>query len=651
MEKDFVTKVLDGCEFFPDIGIDVLVKKSLVTINGSNILEMHNLLQEMGRKIVWEKSVDEPGRRCRLWDERDVQHATEVIEAMIIDNKRESNKRLNLSVDAFSKMKKLRLLKVLCLSNCDGLKYLSNELRLLDWERFPLRSLPSGFQPDNLVALLLQHSCIEQLWKGTRRLHKLKVLNLKGSLDLIKTPDFTMAPNLETLILEGCTKIADVHPSIGELKRLKVLNLRGCKSLRKLPTKIRMESLETFILSGCSNLLCFPEIACKMERLKILYLSGCYRVGILPESLQQAEFLEELDLRETAITKPPPFIFRLKNLKVLSFNIHKGSSSKFRQNLPSLFKKNQRVKTNSMAPMLPLLLALSSLKMLRLRDCNICEGDIPNDISRLYSLEQLDISGNNFISLPDFLTRLPKLQDVEFENCRGLKSLPELPTTVTSVSIDDCASLELVVIPSEATNTMNWVNIIGTNCFRLAENINALTLLKNLLKVFANSRKKVSVIIPGSEIPEWFSHQRVDSKLKMPMPLNIRNVGRWKGCALCCIFSNGDALRDGDLYCDVVIRGSEHHIEAGGFHLGKSYHQPIKDDHILLRYMSRDKLYKYSLENDRGGSETENISTRDCSNQECDELELNFRYEAPGEGAKVKKCGVRLVYEEDLENL
>ncbi|XP_052876901.1 disease resistance protein RUN1-like [Gossypium arboreum] len=32
-EKDFVMKILDGCEFFPDIGIDVLIKKSLLTIN------------------------------------------------------------------------------------------------------------------------------------------------------------------------------------------------------------------------------------------------------------------------------------------------------------------------------------------------------------------------------------------------------------------------------------------------------------------------------------------------------------------------------------------------------------------------------------------------------------------------------------------
>ncbi|PPD66132.1 hypothetical protein GOBAR_DD36989 [Gossypium barbadense] len=31
-EKDFVMKVLDGCEFFPDIGIDVLMKKSLLTV-------------------------------------------------------------------------------------------------------------------------------------------------------------------------------------------------------------------------------------------------------------------------------------------------------------------------------------------------------------------------------------------------------------------------------------------------------------------------------------------------------------------------------------------------------------------------------------------------------------------------------------------
>ncbi|XP_040960362.1 TMV resistance protein N-like [Gossypium hirsutum] len=94
-KRDLVMKVLDGCEFFPDIGIDILIKKSLIKVSDDNQrLWMHALLQEMGRKIVEEKCVDEPGKRCRLWKESDVQHvltkntATEVIEGMIIDNKR-----------------------------------------------------------------------------------------------------------------------------------------------------------------------------------------------------------------------------------------------------------------------------------------------------------------------------------------------------------------------------------------------------------------------------------------------------------------------------------------------------------------------------------------------------------------------------------
>ncbi|MBA0619342.1 hypothetical protein Godav_028530 [Gossypium davidsonii] len=139
--------------------------------------------------------------------------------------------------------------------------------------------------------------------------------------------------------MEGCTRLVDVHPSLGVLKRLKLLNMRDCKSLRSLPTKIGMESLETLILSGCSNLARFPEIDGKMEHLKTLALSDCYKVEYLPENLQQAESLEELDLSETSITEPPPFIFLLKNIKILSFNGRKGPSYKSRPNFPSLFKE------------------------------------------------------------------------------------------------------------------------------------------------------------------------------------------------------------------------------------------------------------------------------------------------------------------------
>ncbi|PPD75358.1 hypothetical protein GOBAR_DD27718 [Gossypium barbadense] len=490
-DKDFVMIVLDGCEFFPNIGIDVLIKKSLLKVYKDNKLWMHDLLQEMGRKIVREKSVDEPGKRCRLWAERDVY-------SVLTENT--GNEQ-----DSYFERG--------CLLEDEKIK------------------TTQSFFASQIVPL-----------------YKLKVLNLEGSKNLIKAPDFTTAPNLEILVLEGCTRLIYVHPSVGVLTRLKLLNLRGCRSLRSFPTKIGMESLEKLILSGCSKLQSFPEIDGKMEcllrlyldgtsiqqlpssignlssllllnledyrnlvslpgsiggckSLKILNLSGCHKVESLPENLQQVKFLEELDLSETSMTKPPPFIFQFKNLKVLSFNGIKGPSSKLQKNLPSLLKVIQRGRTNSMTLMLPSLLDLSSLTRLNLSNCNLCEGDIPSDISRLSYLEELDLGGNNFISIPSCLTQISKLEFLRLSDCRELKSLPELPTSIEGVTVNGCTSLEMVAYPSKVSNSKYSADIVGVNCFRLAENIDALTLLKKHLKVFGNSRKLFDVIIPGSEIP------------------------------------------------------------------------------------------------------------------------------------------------------
>ncbi|KAG8479612.1 hypothetical protein CXB51_029453 [Gossypium anomalum] len=572
-KKDLVMKVLDGCEFFPDIGIDVLIKKSLIKVSDDNqCLWMHALLQEMGRKVVEEKCVDEPGKRCRLWKERDVHHvltkntATEVIEGMIIDNKRESSKMLNLSGKIFFKMKKLRLLKVLCLSNCDDLKYLSNELRLLDWKGYPLKLLPLSFQPNNLVALLLPYSCIEQLWKGNRPLHKLKIVNLKGSENLIKTPDFTTTPKLEALIMEGCTKLVDVNPSIGVLKRLKLLNLRDCKSLRSLPTKIRMESLETLILSGCSNLIRFPEIDGKMEHLKTLDLSSCYKIEYLPVNLQQVEFLEELDLSETSITEPPSFIFLLKNIKILSFNGRKGPSYKSRPSLPSLFKVIQGRWTNPIAPMLPLLSGLNSLRELKLRDCNLCEGDIPRDTSGLSSLTDLDLSGNNFISVPSSLTRLSKLEFLYLINCKKLKYLPELLTSIGKVWIDGCTSLEVVASPSKGCNLVGWATVRAINRFKLAD---ALALLKKHLKAFPNPSKTFDIIIPGSEIPECFVNNDASCDIE------VVDCEAFIYCR-----NSEEASCNGSIFQGRNRR----QIDWSGWLVGKRFNEPIMKDHLFLRY-------------------------------------------------------------------
>jgi hypothetical protein len=72
MEKKYAIKILDGCNFFPRIGIPILIQRSLVTIDDEKNLRMHGLIQDMGRKIVHEESPNFPGERSRLWFYEDV---------------------------------------------------------------------------------------------------------------------------------------------------------------------------------------------------------------------------------------------------------------------------------------------------------------------------------------------------------------------------------------------------------------------------------------------------------------------------------------------------------------------------------------------------------------------------------------------------
>ena len=91
---------------------------------------------------------------------------TKAVEGIfLISPKREE---VHLNMDPFPQMCKLRLLKIsnVNISGCVG--YLSDELRLLEWHKYPLASLPSNFKPDNLVELNMSNSCIKHLWKESK---------------------------------------------------------------------------------------------------------------------------------------------------------------------------------------------------------------------------------------------------------------------------------------------------------------------------------------------------------------------------------------------------------------------------------------------------------------------------------------------------
>lgn len=72
-DKDLVVEFLDASGFSAEIGISVLVDKSLIIILKNKII-MHDLLQGMGREIVRQESIKDPGKRSRLWNHEDIYH-------------------------------------------------------------------------------------------------------------------------------------------------------------------------------------------------------------------------------------------------------------------------------------------------------------------------------------------------------------------------------------------------------------------------------------------------------------------------------------------------------------------------------------------------------------------------------------------------
>ncbi|KAL6315735.1 hypothetical protein AAG906_006597 [Vitis piasezkii] len=295
-DKDHVIEILKGCGFFAYCGIRTLIDKSLITILG-NTLEMHDLIQEMGKDIVRQECPKEPGRRSRLWEQEDIfdvlkrNMGSEKIEGIFLDLSHLED-ILDFTTEAFARMKNLRLLevnhtfknKVNCTFknkvNCRGqsaheFKFCSNDLRYLYWHGYSLKSLPNDFSPKHLVELSMPYSHIEKLWKGIKVLERLKSMDLSHSKDLTQTPDFSRITNLERLVLEGCINLRKVHRSLGDLKKLNFLSLKNCKMLRRLPSSTcNLKSLETFILSGCSKFEEFPENFGNLEMLKELHADG-----------------------------------------------------------------------------------------------------------------------------------------------------------------------------------------------------------------------------------------------------------------------------------------------------------------------------------------------------------------------------------------
>ncbi|KAL6289856.1 hypothetical protein ACE6H2_007366 [Prunus campanulata] len=406
-DKDYIVKILDGCDFYTIVGIQNLIDRCLVTIDEFDEVHTHDLIRGMGREIVRLES-EEPWKRSRVWRHKDSfkilaeKNGTEAIEGLVLDmhmlptNCLTNSNEIVLETNAFARMHELKLLHLshLQLDGCYA-KFCTG-LRWLCWLKFHLDSMPIDFPLGSLIVLEMQYSRLRQVFEGKKCLPSLKILDLSHSHSLTETTDFSFCPNLEKLILVDCEGLVDVNGSIGNLERLVYLSMKDCKNLRMLPKNILMlKSLETLIISGCTNL---NELSIEM--------------------LRNMKSLKVLEIDKIPITQ-----------------LWQGRSSCIWSSLPC------------------------TLVNLSVWGCNLSDDTFPRDFSNLSSLRRLNVGNNPICSLPNCIQGLTRLDELSFSKCTRLKSLVGLPE-LGKLSVCECISLEKVTCLGDKTRAIR----LGGNC-------------------------------------------------------------------------------------------------------------------------------------------------------------------------------------------
>ncbi|KAL8090680.1 hypothetical protein AgCh_039931 [Apium graveolens] len=565
-EKEHVVKIMETYYSYADNNIDILRKKCLLTIN-RDVLQMHDLLQDMGREISRNNSPDEPGKHSRLWVSKDIcdvlkkHKGTEAIEGIMLHNLDYKNpfKEVSFSMETFRRMGKLRFLFLKNINLTGKFEQTLEDLRWFCWARCPLKCLPYDFCPQKLVMLEFPKSKLRTLWKVSPVLEYLKTLNMPFSEDLTKTPDFSKLLCLETLNFSGCKSLEKVHISIGSLERLVILDLDNCVKLRSLPdTSCNLRALKILRIDNCEGLEALPEklgnmeslikinacglnvsklpdsigclsklvklkldlnrkletlpnTICSLRALEALSINHCTNVKELPVKLGDIESLRELNVEGLTISKLPDSIGSLSKLVELYV-----CNNKKLETLPDTIGELRSLEILSIAGCEKLeILPDQVWKLTRLRELSASWATMLKKLPDIrsgqiaLSLQDLILSATGITALPSGFSQLSNLRSLQLFRCRHLLSIPKLSPSIKLINASGCKSLERLP---------NVSNLEQLEILKLAGCI-GLTEILGLEKLTA--LKELHLANCSEMFPEWVSQSGEDQTTRsLHLPRN-----------------------------------------------------------------------------------------------------------------------------------
>nr|AXU93638.1 RPP4/RPP5-like protein [Arabidopsis thaliana] len=391
-EVSYVKELLED-----DGGLTMLVEKSLIRITPDGDIEMHNLLEKLGREIDRAKSKGNPGKRQFLTNFEDIQEGTETLLGIRLPHPGYLTTRSFLIDEKlFKGMRNLQYLEIGYWSDGDlpqSFVYLPLKLRLLEWVYCPLKSLPSTFWAEYLVKLIMKNSKLEKLWEGTLPLGSLKKMDLYNSYKLKEIPDLALAINLEELNLSECESLVTLSSSIQNAIKLRKLHCSGVIliDLKSLEGMCNLEylSVDCSRMEGTQGIVYFPS------KLRLLLWNNC------PLKRLHSNFkVEYLDLEWRIVTlRSCGMELRLKQMFL--------RGSKYLKEIPDL----------SLA--------------INLEEVDICKCEslvtFPSSMQNAIKLICLDMSGCK--KLESFPTGL-NLESLEYLNLTGCPNLRNFPAII-----------------------------------------------------------------------------------------------------------------------------------------------------------------------------------------------------------------------------